>query len=244
MKRRIVFILVPVLTVVVARELSRVPEALSRVEAFRITELRLEGNRFLTREEAAKTAAISTMASIWDDFGVVEERLRLHPLVEEVRAKRRFPGTLLLEVVEVQPVALVPTPTLEPVDASGQLLPIDPAEHQLDLPIIGVRKNPADDGLSAAERRLVAGEIASLAQGHPGLLAQISEVVLDGRGDLWAQLWGRESTGDLWEMPVTLRFHPSLSTRRLQEGLRVLGDAIGRFEGAVVADLASSEQHR
>ena len=158
-------------------------------------------------------------------------------LVEKARAKRRFPNTLLLEVVETIPVALIPNPALEPVDGSGRFLPIDPAEHRLDLPIVGLRESKRGVTLSAAERRLLAGEIARLGVSDPDLVARISEVRLDARGDLWAQLWRQNSQGELWDLPVTLRFRPSLPGRRFQEGMRVLDDAMNRFEGAVVADL-------
>ena len=237
MKRGLASVLVLVLAVALASAAARVPKTLSRVEAFRITEIRLEGNRFLSPEEAAKSVAISPLASVWDDFDILEERLRRHPLVEDVKAKRDFPGTLVLEVTERQPVALVPNPALEPVDASGRILPIDPAKHQLDLPIIGMRRRAGGGTLSAAERRLLAGEIARMAQGDPDFLARVSELTLDPRGDLWAQFWRRDVQGDAWDLPVTLRFRPSLPSRRVQEGLRVLNDAMTRFEGAVVADL-------
>jgi hypothetical protein len=218
---------------------ARVPEALARVEAFRITEIRVEGNRFLTPVEAAKAVAISPMASVWDDFDPLEDRLRAHPLVEDVRARRRFPGRLILKVVEETPVALVPNPTLEPVDATGRFLPIDPAEHRLDLPIITLKGGREVGALSATQRRLIAGEIARMAQGDPDFLARISEVALDPQGDLWAQFWRRDARGggEVWDLPVTLRFRPNLPIDRVQEGLRVLGDAMTRFEGAVVAGL-------
>jgi hypothetical protein len=237
MRRWIAFVLVLGFAVAVAGALSRIPRALSRVDAFRIREIRLEGNRFLTSEEAAKALGISPTASVWDDLDPFEERLAGHPLVERVRAKRRFPRTLVLEVAETQPVALAPSPTLVPVDASGRILPIDPARHPLDLPIIGVEERGGEGGPSAAERRLLAEEIAHLGEWDPELLARISEVALDRKGDVWARLWLRERQGEIWDLPVTVRFHPNLPSRRLEEGLRVLGDAMTRFEGAVVAGL-------
>jgi hypothetical protein len=237
MRPRVASVLVLVLAASLAWGMARIPDALSGVEAFRIREIRLEGNRFLSPEAAAKSVAISPLASIWDDFDVLEERLRTHPLVEEVKAKRRFPGTLLLDVRERQPVALVANPALEPIDASGRILPIDPALHQLDLPILSTKWKARGDVLSASERRLLAGELARLAQGDPDLTARISEIALDPRGDLWAQFWRRDDQGEIWDLPVTLRFRPSLPSRRVQEGLRALSDAMNRFEGAVVADL-------
>lgn len=237
MRRWLAFVLALALATALAGALARVPEALSGVEAFRVREIRLEGNRFLTSEEAAKAVAISPLASVWDDLDPLEDRLISHPLVAEVKAKRRFPGTLIFEVVEHQPVALVPNPTLEPVDALGEILPIDPAQHHLDLPIITMGGGGEGDALTAAQRRLVAGEIARLAQGDPELVARLSEVALDPKGDLRAEMWRRDAQGEIWDLPVTLRFHPSVPNRRMQEGLRAMEDAMIRFEGAVVAAL-------
>ena len=138
------------------------------------------------------------------------------------------------------PVAIDPDRAvrpLEPVDALGTILPIDPAKHHLDLPIIHLSGGGGGVALTAAERRLVAGEISRLAQWDPEFVAGLSEVTLDPRGDLRAEVWRRDDQGEIWDLPVTLRFHPNLPNRRVQEGLRVLGDAMIRFEGAVVADL-------
>ena len=228
MRSWLAFLFMAALAVALAAVASRAPEALAKVEAFRITEVRLEGNRFLTQAEVEKTLAVPPLASVWDDLDAWEDRLRSHPLVEDAEISRRFPGTLILRVVERNPVALVSNPTLEPVDASGQFLPIDPAAHRLDLPLITIGGRGRVKTLSAAERRLVAGEIARMSQGDPEFLARISEVSLDPRGDLRAEIF---------DPPMTLLFRPHLPSRRIQEGLRVLGDALIRFEGAEIAKL-------
>ncbi len=237
MRRWLVSGLVLVVAAVLAAGVAQLPSALARVEAFRISEIRLEGNRFLTLEEAAKAVAISPMASVWDDFQLLEDRLQAHPLVEKARAKRRFPNALVLEVEETQPVALFPTPALEPVDALGRFLPIDPAQHRLDLPIIGLKGRGKGESITAAERRLVAGELARLGVGDPELVARISEITLDPRGDLRARLWRRGAQGEVWDLPLTLHFTPNLPDRRFREAMRVLEDAMIQFEGDVVAGL-------
>lgn len=228
MRPWLAFVFMAALAVGLAALVSRAPEALAKVEAFRVTNVQLEGNRFLTQGQVDATLGLSSTASVWDDLGLLENRLRAHPLVEEASVARRFPGTLLLKVVERTPVALVANPTLEPVDASGRFLPIDPALHRLDLPLITVGDRDRLETLSAAERNLVAGEIARMAQGDPEFLARISEVALDPRGDLRAEVY---------DPPMTMLFRPNLPSRRIQEGLRVLGDALIRFEGAGIADL-------
>ena len=75
---------------------------------------------------------------------------------------------------------------------------------------------------------LLAGEIARIGSGDPEFLARVSEITLGGRGDLQARLW---------DPPFTVHFRPGLPGQRLQDGLRVLADAVARFEGNEVVDL-------
>jgi cell division protein FtsQ len=207
------------------------------MDTFRVTGVRVEGARFFTPEDALRTLGIPPSASVWDDLDAWERRLRDHPLVEDVHIHRRLPGTLILDVTEPTPVALVPSPTLEPVDGSGRILPIDPSLNRLDLPVISLEGSRETETPSAAERRLLAGEVARLARLDPELLARLSQMTLRPRGDLRAQIWRRDLRQEVWDLPVNLLFYPELSLRRIQEGLRVLDDAFARFDGAGISDL-------
>jgi len=237
MKAGLTFVAVTILVVILAASLSRVPEALARMDTFRVSEVRLEGNRFLTRDEALKTLDLPASASVWDDLDPWEDQLKQHLLVESVRIRRRLPGALVLEVRESAPVALVPTPALEPVDGEGRFLPIDPAKHRLDLPVMALEGGGALEKPSASERRLLAREISRISQGHPQLLSRISELTLHPRGDLRARIWRRDAAGEVWDLPFNLLFRPDLPVRRVHEGLRVLEDARERFGGAEILDL-------
>jgi hypothetical protein len=158
----------------------------------------------------------------------LEVRLEAHPLVEEATGHRRFPDALLFAVKERQPVALFPNPTLEPVDEDGRILPIDPALHKLDLPILALAGQRQSGSVSPKDLRLMAGEISRLAQGDPEFHANISDLALFPGGYLRARIS---------DPPVTLRFAPGLSSGRIQTGLRVLADAMGRFQSRDVMDL-------
>ena len=114
----------------------RVPGALARVDWFRVRSVRVEGVRYLTAPEVEQAAAVPSEANLWDDVAPVAERVRALTLVKDVHVSRRIPGTLVLRIEERQPVALLPTPTLEPVDLDGRRLPLDPALHRLDLPVV------------------------------------------------------------------------------------------------------------
>lgn len=234
MSRLLRFAVALVLTMLAAGFLARAPEGLSRLELFRVERVELEGARYLTLAEALERMALDPEASIWDDPGPWEMALASHPLVDRARVRRRLPRTLVLHVREHTPVAFLPTPTLEPVDRSGMPLPVDPAVHSLDLPLL----DPGDDGARGAAPRArvrrLAGEAARLAEVAPGFLARVSELELDSRGDVWAR-------GS--DLPVTFRFRSGAGARRLRQALRVVEDALGRRGlGAVEVDLRFADQ--
>ena len=112
------------------------PALMRTVPAFRVAGIELEGARFVSAEEARSLAAILPDASVWDDHSDAEALLESHPLIEEARIRRHGFNRLTIELREVRPVALVSAPALEPVDGRGTVLPLDPAAHALDLPIL------------------------------------------------------------------------------------------------------------
>jgi hypothetical protein len=220
--------------ILVARE---VPAWLLSAGYFQVETVALEGARFLTAEEARGAAALPEGFPVWGETGEVEARVRAHPLVEEVRVRRRYPGTLVLEVRERVPVALLPTPALVPVDAQGEILPVDPVLHRLDLPLLRptVRGEGGETPLTPVQRRTLAGEVVRLLELSPQMEASVSEAWLDPWGDVVVAL----------EVPrTTLQFRPPLTAGRLREGMEVLADALERRPGELpqAVDLRFAEQ--
>ena len=116
------------LGMLIVLEAPRVVRALSQAQIFRVVDVSVEGAQHLTRDEVLAAAAIPARASIWDDMEPLAVRLRSHPLIREVRIRRRLPGRLVLEVWEREPVALLlPSPTLMPVDRGSSLAPHQPS---------------------------------------------------------------------------------------------------------------------
>jgi len=228
MKRWLTFVSVLAMAVALGGVVSRIPRALSEVEAFRVTEIRLRGERFFTLEEAVRTLDLPEDASVWDDTKSLEAKVLEHPLVKDVKIHRRFPNALLLQVVEEEPVALFPHPVLEPVDEGGHLLPIDPVFHQLDLPIMTAEGGEGPASLTSDALKALAGEIHRLAEGEPELHARISDFSMSPRGDVSARLT---------DSPVTLHFRPGLSSGRIQVGFQVLRNAEAQFTEKTVVDL-------
>ena len=177
-------------------------------------------------------AAISPLASVFDDLTSIELRLERHPLIRRAHVTAELPRTLVITIEERIPVGFVAGPVLEPVDRDGQVLPLDPVEHRLDLPVL-IRAG-GRGSLSPTQLRVLAMEVDRLAADDPTFLAAVSEIAIDERGDATAAV-----SGDL-----LLRFRPPLSNRRLRDGLAVLEDAVLRHpeKTAAVLDLRFEDQ--
>ncbi len=117
-------------------------EVARHMDFFRARKVEIEGARYIAPDQIVSRMNVDTVASIWDDADQWERRIGAHPQVRDVRITRRLPGTLVVHLTEVPPVALVPTEAgLAPYDAAGRPLPIDPTVVDLDLPVV-----PAPDG--------------------------------------------------------------------------------------------------
>ncbi len=214
----------------------QVPELLARMETFAVDEIEVSGTRYLSGTEAARLAGVPAGSSVWDETADWEERLTTHPLVQQVRIKRRPPGTLVFEITENSPVALVASPELEPVGADGRVLPLDLGQHRLDLPLLRVSRDPANENFSsAAGVRSLLEELERLENVDPEFRARISEAWLTDRGDIGIRLVAPD---------VAFYWRPPVSARRLEEGMASLTRAFSRDDGRVPdeVDLRFAEQ--
>jgi cell division protein FtsQ len=144
---------------------------LHRLDFFRVRRVEIDGARYVSPDEIVSRLRMDTAASLFDDVGPLEKRVRQHPSVREVRIERKLPGTLIVRITENLPVAFVQAASgLVAVDAMGRLLPVDPATADVDLPLLAVR-----DTLSLR----VLGEVR---EGAPALFARIGEVRRFPRG--------------------------------------------------------------
>lgn len=215
---------------------GRVPEALSVMEAFRVTEVEIRGVRYLTRSDVLEAIRVGPDTSVWGDLDSWAEALRAHPLVRTVEVERRIPNALVITIGERVPVALVSTPTVVPVDEEGILLPLDPAEHRFDLPLVDVGRAPAAGSrlLPGQARELVA-EVARLMSIDTAFLQMVSEV-----------RWGeRRTIVARWIEPdVEFLLPLGVSQDRLREALNALAHAASNTSGEVpeVIDLRFADQ--
>lgn len=198
----------------------RVPEALSGMTTFRIDEVDVSGLRFLTRDSVVAQLALSADASVWGDIDEWTERITAHPLVLTAEVERRFPNALRITVHERRPVAFAAAPTLEPVDGEGFRLPIDPALHPLDLPILSTPRMPPDGShLFPEDIRSLAAEVMRLEEAHAEFLKKVSTLRWDGRGAIVVRLSGPD---------VDFLVLPGASASRIREGEAALSDVLTR----------------
>lgn len=106
-------------------------------EVFQLREIKIEGTHFIKNSELREYFEIDTSKRIFDiDLRAIESQVSQHPLVQKVQASRRFPSTLIIRIVEREPIAIVNNLELFAVDKGGRVLPkIHPA-MLCDYPII------------------------------------------------------------------------------------------------------------
>ena len=191
-----------------------------RMAFFHARKIEIDGTRYIAPDQIVSRMRIDTVASIWDDAGIWEQRIRRHPQVRDVRISRRLPGTLVVHITEVPPVALVATAAgLAPYDAAGHPLPIDPTAVDLDLPVVPDR--------DMAALRL----LGDVRQDTPALFARISDVKRLPRGEL-----------ALHVDSLSVLAAKDLSAARLSDILPVERDLARRGRRAVELDLRYRDQ--
>lgn len=195
-------------------------EGARRMSFFRARKVEIDGTRYIAPDEIVSRMKIDTAASVWDDASVWERRIGMHPQVRTVRISRRLPGTLVVDITEVPPVALVPTDSgLMPYDAAGRALPIDPTAADLDLPVVPTR--------DVAALRL----LGDLKTDTPQLYARISDMRRMPRGELALQVDSLKVLGGR-----------DVSAARLSDILLVERDLARRGRRAVEFDLRYRDQ--
>jgi cell division protein FtsQ len=116
------------------------PRVLAEMSFFRLRRVHVVGTRYVRADSIVSLLRLDTTRSVWDDTDELEARARTHPQVTDVAISRRMPGTLVVAITERVPVAFVPTARgLEPLDAAGRALPIDPSRVNVDLPVVARR---------------------------------------------------------------------------------------------------------
>ncbi len=190
------------------------------LDYFRVRRVEIVGTRFIPPSAILEALALDSASSVWTRLAPLEARVAAHPQVLDARVRRKLPGTLVVDVRENLPVALVETPEgLLPIDRDGRVLPIDPSRTGLDVPVLARRD-------TAALRML-----DDLRLAEPPLFARVSEVRWDEHGGMRVLLAG-----------LIVRAGPGTTAERFAEILPVEQDLTRRGYRARELDLRYRDQ--
>jgi len=171
------------------------PLLMRRMDYFRVRRVEIVGARYVAPSDILAKLHVDTTASVWDPTSALVARVASHPEIQHVAVHRKLPGTLVIEVTERVPMALVSTSGgMRVYDERGVALPIDPARVDVDAPVL-------------AERDLaLLRMLARIKRTMPTFYARVSEVRRAGRDDILLVL-DKES----------VRVMPDVSIERLAE---------------------------
>jgi cell division protein FtsQ len=196
------------------------PRVLAELAYFRVRRVEIVGARFVPTSDILNRLHVDTLSSVWQATAPLEDRIASHVGVQSVRVNRRLPGTLVVQITERYPVALVPTPAgLVPIDERGVALPIDLTRTPVDAPIVTFR----DQGLFKLLGRLHVEA--------PELYKRVSEVGRSGSDEVWLRI-----------SSVPVRAMADVSVERLAELGPVEQDLARRQLRAAEIDLRYRDQ--
>ena len=152
------------------------PRGLRSAAAFRVQQVEVVGTRLMEPYDVVRAAGLHAPASVFDDAASWRAGVLTLPLVSGVTVERKLPGTVRLTVSEVEPVALVAGAALRPVDATGWLVPVEPAGATLDLPILtGVEIRRGRLSPEGPARQAL-GALLALRRDAPELADRVSQI--------------------------------------------------------------------
>jgi cell division septal protein FtsQ len=106
-------------------------------EAFELKAAKIQGNRFVTKEEIFELAGIDFSKDIFEiDTDEIETRILNHPMIEQVSVTRFLPSALKIKVKERDLIAVISGSAISAVDGAGNILAQFPIESVYDLPVI------------------------------------------------------------------------------------------------------------
>ena len=152
---------------------------------FSVGEVRVEGTRYLDPADLLALAEPERLTSM--DVGAQEleqlgERVSSHPLVERVAVRRSLPASVIIEIEELVPVALLEGSPVKGVDISGRVLEGIESHRYGALPFVtGIPAEAAERGMSILRAVRVLEE---LRERTPRLYDRVSEVQPRPEGEI------------------------------------------------------------
>ena len=113
------------------------PLFMRRMAFFRVHRVEILGARYVAPSDILTRLRVDTLASVWDPTAPLAARVASFPEIQHAVVRRKLPGTLVIEVVERVPIALVAAKGgLRVYDERGVALAIDPARTTVDVPVL------------------------------------------------------------------------------------------------------------
>jgi cell division protein FtsQ len=197
------------------------PRALRQLAFFRVRKIEVNGLRYTPAADVLARLHVDTTRSVWDPLEPLAQRVMAHPQVESAIVSRKLPGTLVIDVTERRPVALVPIGAeLRAVDERGVTLPLDPSRTPVDAPVVTTPRDARVYHL-----------LGQMQREAPALYARISSVRPAGNGELLVQV-----------ADVPVRTMTSVSLARLSDIEPVERDLARRQLRAAELDLRYRDQ--
>ena len=155
------------------------PHVLRRLSFFRVRRVEILGTRYTSPSELLDRLKVDTTRSVWDPLDPLAARVRTHAQVESVTVTRRLPGTLIVQIKERHPVALVNAPGgLRAVDERGRRLPLDPSRTPVDAPVV----------TAAPRDTMVYHLLGAMQRDAPALYAKLSSIRAVGADEIVLQI--------------------------------------------------------
>jgi cell division protein FtsQ len=198
------------------------PRALAHLAFFRVRKIEILGLRYTPPADVLARLQVDTTRSVWEPVEPLAHRVASHPQIAAAVVTRKLPGTLVVEVTERRPVALVPSGEgLLAVDERGVRLPLDPSRTPVDAPVV----------TAAPRETAVYHLLGAMQRDAPRLYARLSSIRSTAPGELLLQLA---------DLPV--RTMTSVTLARLSDIDPVERDLARRQLRAVELDLRYRDQ--
>jgi cell division protein FtsQ len=204
------------------------PLILRRMTFYRVRRVEIVGARYLAPSDIIARLNVDTLASVWDATEPLVSRVEKYPGVARANVRRKLPGTLVVEIVERVPVALVSAPGgLRPYDDRGTALPIDPTRVAVDAPVLMERDVPLLKLLGVMRAQM------------PAMYARVSAARRPGHGEIAFDL---KSNGSVASPTETVRANDDLTLTRLGDIEPVEQDLAKKQLRATEIDLRFRDQ--
>ena len=168
-----------------------VVRTVSKHPIFHVREVVVEGAQYLDSEKIFTAANIQQGANIFDlDLMSSAQKLKSEFSAEKFTVFRRLPYTVVIEVHERKPVALLNMKKLVGVDSNGIALPHIGADMIDTLPIITGIKTVSSLSDSTTKQRIVSGirMLEHISKEAPAVYSRISEVDVTSLADMGISL--------------------------------------------------------